>query len=75
MSFDAPLLDQGASDSPMYADMCLLGQVLGDTTRACEGDQCFALIESIRQAALRLHRGNDPVQGRVGLTVLERRHG
>ena len=75
MSFDAPLLDQGASDSPMYADIRLLGRVLGDTIRACAGDQAFALIESIRQAAIRLHRGDDPGQGRVGLAMLERRHG
>ena len=60
MSSDAPLLDQTASDSPMYADIRLLGRVLGDTIRACEGDQAFALIESIRQAALRLYRGEDP---------------
>jgi phosphoenolpyruvate carboxylase len=73
--FDAPLLDQGASDSPMYADIRLLGRVQGDTIRACEGGQAFALIESIRQAALRLHRGDDPDQGRVGLSLPEPWHG
>jgi len=73
--FDAPLLDQGASDSPMYADIRLLGRVLGDTIRACEGDQAFALIESIRQTALRLHRGDDPGQGWVDPALPERWHG
>jgi len=58
--FDAPLLDRGASDSPLCAGIRLLGRVLGDTHRACEGDKAFARIEPIRQAALRPHRQDAP---------------
>ena len=60
MSIDVPLLDQAASDSPLYADVRLLERVLDDTIRACEGDQALARIESIRHAALRPHRQDAP---------------
>lgn len=36
-----------------------LGQVLGDTIRAKDGDDTFHLIENIRKAAVKFHREND----------------
>jgi phosphoenolpyruvate carboxylase len=60
MNFDATIPDDTLQDSPMHADIRLLGRVLGDTIRACEGEAAFALIEAIRQTALRFHRDRDP---------------
>ncbi len=72
--FDAPLLDQAAIDSPLYADIHLLGRVLDDTIRAWEGEQASARIGSIRHAALRPHRQDAP--SLVGVPTLPGcRHG
>jgi phosphoenolpyruvate carboxylase len=46
-------------DAPLRYDIRLLGRILGETVRAQEGDEAFATIERIRQAALRFHRDVD----------------
>jgi phosphoenolpyruvate carboxylase len=43
-------------DSPLKADIRLLGRLLGDTLRMQEGDGAYALVETVRQIALRFHR-------------------
>jgi phosphoenolpyruvate carboxylase len=72
MNFDSPLLEPGSSDSLMYADIRLLGRVLGDTIRACEGEEAFELIEAIRQTALRFHRDDGPdARSKLGSVLRE----
>ena len=46
-------------DLPLKEDIRLLGRILGDTLRDQEGEAAFALIERVRQTALRFHRGED----------------
>ncbi len=43
-------------DAPLRYDIRLLGRILGETVRAQEGEQVFAVIEGLRQTALRFHR-------------------
>jgi phosphoenolpyruvate carboxylase len=51
------LLDQGRDkDLPLKEDIRLLGRMLGDTLREQEGENCFRLIENIRQTAVRFRR-------------------
>src|SRR5262245_2858971 len=47
-------------DLPLKDDIRLLGRILGDTLRAQEGEETFALIERIRQTAIRFRREGDP---------------
>ncbi|HET7597867.1 MAG TPA: phosphoenolpyruvate carboxylase [Burkholderiales bacterium] len=46
-------------DAPLRADIRLLGRLLGDTIQEQEGPECFALIEAIRQTAVRYRRDGD----------------
>ncbi len=46
-------------DEPLRYDIRLLGRILGDTVRACEGGETFDLIERIRRTALLFHRDAD----------------
>lgn len=46
-------------DHPLREDIRLLGRMLGDTIRDIEGEKTFALIEGIRQMAVRFHRERD----------------
>jgi len=47
-------------DLPLREDIRLLGRMLGDTLREQEGEPTFALIENIRQTAIRFRREQDP---------------
>ncbi|MFO1319094.1 MAG: phosphoenolpyruvate carboxylase [Burkholderiales bacterium] len=47
-------------ERPLREDIRLLGRVLGDTLREQEGEAAFALIEHIRQTAIRFRRDRDP---------------
>lgn len=49
----------GASERPLRDDIRLLGRLLGDTVRAQEGDEIYALVETIRQTSVRFHRDGD----------------
>ncbi|MDO8437244.1 MAG: phosphoenolpyruvate carboxylase [Nitrosomonadaceae bacterium] len=49
-----------AKDSPLREDIRLLGRMLGDTLREQEGESTFALVENIRQTAIRFRREQDP---------------
>src|SRR3954467_8407615 len=46
-------------DLPLRDDIRRLGRVLGDTVRAQEGEDAFALVERIRQSSVRFHRDGD----------------
>ncbi|MCB1915018.1 MAG: phosphoenolpyruvate carboxylase [Rhodocyclaceae bacterium] len=46
-------------DLPLREDVRLLGRLLGDTVRACEGDDVFAVIERVRQCSVRFRRDDD----------------
>jgi len=56
-------------DQPLEDDIRLLGKLLGDTVREQEGEHVYALIESIRRAAVRFYRRDDP-SGRAEMTDL-----
>jgi phosphoenolpyruvate carboxylase len=49
-----------AKDLPLREDIRLLGRMLGDTLREQEGESTFALVENIRQTAIRFRREQDP---------------
>ena len=46
-------------DLPLREDIRRLGRVLGDIVREQKGEAAFALVERIRQAAIRFHRDGD----------------
>ncbi|MDE8345077.1 MAG: phosphoenolpyruvate carboxylase [Acidocella sp.] len=48
-------------DEALREDIRLLGRILGETIRAFDGEETFALIETIRQLAVRFHRDQDQV--------------
>src|SRR5262249_1245555 len=52
---------QSVSDkeAPLRGDIRLLGNILGETIRAQEGEAAFMLIETVRQTAIRFRRGDD----------------
>jgi len=56
-------------DQPLEDDIRLLGKLLGDTVREQEGEELFGLIETIRRAAVRFYRRDDPT-GRAEMTEL-----
>ncbi len=43
-------------DRPLRDDIRLLGRLLGDTVREQEGNECFGLVEHVRQSAISFHR-------------------
>lgn len=50
-------------DAPLFADIRLLGRLLGEVIRAQEGDAVFDLVERIRVLSVRLHRDADAAAG------------
>lgn len=61
----APRAAKAASDkdAPLKEDIRLLGRLLGDVLREQEGDSVFAVVETIRQTAVRFRRESDPQSG------------
>lgn len=51
--------DISSKDVPLRDDIRLLGRILGDTLREQEGEATFALIESVRRAAVRFRKSQD----------------
>jgi phosphoenolpyruvate carboxylase len=49
-------------EQPLSDDIRLLGKLLGDTLRDQQGDETFALIETIRQTAVRYRKHADKEQ-------------
>jgi len=50
-------------DAPLFADIRLLGRLLGDVIRDQEGDAVFAIVERIRLLSIRFHRDGDAAAG------------
>jgi phosphoenolpyruvate carboxylase len=46
-------------DAPLFADIRLLGRLLGDVIRDQEGPQVFDIVERIRSLSIRFHRHDD----------------
>lgn len=46
-------------DEPLRTDIRLLGRLLGDTVREQEGEAVFAIVEQVRQTAVRFARDGD----------------
>ncbi|HEY0584652.1 MAG TPA: phosphoenolpyruvate carboxylase, partial [Pseudoduganella sp.] len=46
-------------DAPLKEDIRLLGRLLGDVLREQEGEEVFAVVETIRQTAVRFRREAD----------------
>jgi phosphoenolpyruvate carboxylase len=63
----APFADD--KDAPLFADIRLLGRLLGDVIRDQEGEVVFNLVERIRLLSIRLHRNEDP-EARLELDTL-----
>ncbi|WP_448190837.1 phosphoenolpyruvate carboxylase [Azospirillum sp. sgz301742] len=57
-------------DSPLRDDIRLLGRLLGDTVREQEGDDCFAVVERVRQASVQFNRHDDASAGREMAEIL-----
>ena len=55
---------EDAKQRPLYEDIRLLGQILGDTVREQEGEKVFDLIESIRRLSVADQRRSDAAAGR-----------
>ncbi len=47
-------------DEPLRANIRLLGRILGDTVRQQDGEAVFAIVEGVRQTAVRFARHGDP---------------
>jgi phosphoenolpyruvate carboxylase len=50
-------------DAPLREDIRLLGRLLGDVLRDQEGEDVFAVVETIRQTAVRFRRESDAQSG------------
>ncbi|PWF40992.1 phosphoenolpyruvate carboxylase [Massilia glaciei] len=50
-------------DAPLKEDIRLLGRLLGDVLREQEGEEVFAVVETIRQTAVRFRREADAQAG------------
>jgi phosphoenolpyruvate carboxylase len=65
-------LGEGAADkdAPLGRDTRLLGQILGDTVRAHDGEATFAVLETIRRLSVAFSRNADQEAGRQLEAVL-----
>ncbi len=59
-------------DLPLREDIRFLGRILGDTLRALEGEETFALIETVRGLSIRCHRDGDAAARTELHALLER---
>jgi hypothetical protein len=56
-------------DAPLFADIRLLGRLLGDVIRDQEGEAVFAIVERIRLLSISLHRDDNPGTRRTRRTA------
>ena len=59
-------------DQPLYDDVRLLGQILGDIVREQEGEAVYEVIEAIRRLSVNFQRNADEQAGRSLDTLLKR---
>nr|WP_315257819.1 phosphoenolpyruvate carboxylase [uncultured Duganella sp.] len=60
-AFNEPTAEQPGADkdAPLKEDIRLLGRLLGDVLRDQEGEEVYAVVETIRQTAVRFRREAD----------------
>lgn len=68
----APTSAGADRDAPLKEDIRLLGRLLGDVVRDQEGEEVFAVVETIRQTAVRFRREDDPEAGAELKALLHR---
>ncbi len=56
--------DSASDNRPLIEDIRLLGRLLGDVVRECEGRQVFETVEAIRQLSVAVRLGKDLAAGR-----------
>jgi phosphoenolpyruvate carboxylase len=75
MNHSSPLADEDEAESdkqrPLYEDIRLLGQILGETVREQEGEKAFELVETIRRLSVADQRSADGAAGRELGALLE----
>jgi phosphoenolpyruvate carboxylase len=54
-----PSADRGVEQAPLREDIRLLGRLLGETVRDCEGVEVFQIVEDVRRLAVRFRRDGD----------------
>jgi len=59
-NFSIPPDSAPDKDAPLFADIRLLGRLLGDVIRDQEGEDVFNVVERIRNLSINLHRADDP---------------
>lgn len=57
-------------DRPLFDDIRFLGRLLGEVVRDQEGEAMYALVETIRQTAVRFRRDGDAAAGQALDTLL-----
>ena len=64
--------DASDKDAPLFADIRLLGRLLGDVIRDQEGAEVFGIVERIRLLSIRFHRdkGSEGAAARAELDAL-----
>ncbi len=53
-----------APEQAIKENIRFLGRILGEVIKDKEGEQTFEVIETIRQAAVKFHRDNDPASAK-----------
>jgi phosphoenolpyruvate carboxylase len=75
MNLDGRLDQDPDKDLPLKEDIRLLGRLLGETLREQEGEECFQLIENIRQTAVRFRRaGEEQARAELEATLSDLTH-
>ncbi|TBW40890.1 phosphoenolpyruvate carboxylase [Siculibacillus lacustris] len=67
-----PAVDDADKDRPLFDDIRLLGQILGDIVREQDGEAAFEVVEAIRRLSVAFQRNADAEAGR-GLDALLKR--
>ncbi|MCP1119082.1 phosphoenolpyruvate carboxylase [Robbsia andropogonis] len=60
-----PAAEVPDKDRPLFEDIRFLGRLLGEVVRDQEGETIYALVESIRQTAVRFRRDGDIAAGQA----------
>ncbi|MGV3624233.1 MAG: phosphoenolpyruvate carboxylase [Archangium sp.] len=65
-------VDSSAENRPLIEDIRLLGRLLGDVVRECEGKEVFETVEEIRQLSVAVRLGQDQAAGKKLDSLLTR---
>lgn len=72
MTTRADTAAEGEKDRPLFDDIRLLGQILGDIVREQDGEAAFEVVEAIRRLSVAWQRDADAEAGRNLDALLER---